>query len=191
VIYAPPKWKLSVDDYHRMGEAGIFHEDDRVELLDGDLYQMTPIGDDHIGSVNAVNYLFVRQLGDRAIVSPQNPIRLTDYSEPQPDIALLRPRSDFYGRAKAVPDDVLLLIEIARTSLDYDRLTKLPRYAAAGIVELWIVNLVDDRVEVYRGPGQDGYATCTIHYRGDVIMPASFPDVTIRVDTILGPERPA
>jgi len=186
MVYAPPKWKLSADEYERMGEVGIFHEDDRVELLDGELYEMPPIGDDHIGTVNDVNFLFVSRLGGRAVVSPQSPIRLSDNSESQPDLTVLRPREDRYRRGKARPEDVLLVIEVARSSLDYDRLTKLPRYAAAGIVEVWIVNLVDEQVEVYRDPAGDIYKTRTIHVRGDTIAPATLSDLTIRVDEILG-----
>jgi Uma2 family endonuclease len=186
MTYAPPHWKLTTDEFERMGEVGIFHEDDRVELLDGELYEMTPIGDDHIGTVNDATFLFIRRLGERAIVSPQNPIRLSDRSEPQPDLTILRPREDRYRRAKARPEDVLLIIEVARSSLDYDRQMKLPRYAAAGIVEVWIVNLVDERIEAYRDPAGGVYRTMTIHLRGESLAPAALPDLAIRVDEILG-----
>jgi Uma2 family endonuclease len=185
VVYAP-KHKLTADEYQRMGEAGILHEDDRVELLDGEIYDMPPIGDGHVGRVNALNFLLGQRLRDRVIVAVQNPIRLSDFSEPQPDIALLRPRADFYGTSKARPEDVLLLIEVAQSSVDYDRVLKLPRYAADGILEVWIVNLVDDRVEVYRDPAGDGYRTRTVHARGESLYPAALPDLTIRVDEILG-----
>ena len=186
MTYAPTHWKLTADEFERMGEVGIFDEDDRVELLDGELYEMTPIGDDHIGAVNDANSLFVRRLGDHAIVSPQNPIRLSDNSEPQPDLTILRPREDRYRRAKAGPEDALLVIEVARSSLEYDRLVKLPRYAAAGIVEVWIVNLVDDRIEAYRQPVGGVYRTITIHMRGESLAPAALPDLTVHVDEILG-----
>jgi Uma2 family endonuclease len=186
MVFAPPRWKLTADEYQRMGEIGIFHEDDRVELLDGELYEMTPIGDDHIGTVNDLTTSFARRLGDRGIVSPQNPIRLDDHSEPQPDLTLLRPREDRYRRSKARPEDVLLVVEVARSSLDYDRQTKLPRYAAAGIPEAWIVNLVDDRIEVYREPAGGVYRSITIYMRGDSLAPAALPDLTVRVDEILG-----
>ncbi len=169
-----------------MGALGILHEDERVELLDGELYEMTPIGDGHIGGVNSMNFFFGQRLGGRAIVSVQNPVRLSDFSEPQPDIALLRPRPDFYRTGKARPEDVLLLVEVADSSLDYDRLTKLPRYAAAGIVEVWIVNLVARRVEVYRDPTADGYATHTDHGRGHTLTPAALPDLAILVEEITG-----
>jgi Uma2 family endonuclease len=147
---------------------------------------MTPTGDGHIGRVNSLTYLFIRKLNERVVVSPQNPIRLSDMSEPQPDLVLLRPRSDFYGTSKAKPEDVLLLIEIAKSSLDYDRTTKLPRYAAAGIPEVWIVNLADDQLEVYRKPGEGGYGERIVLVRGDRIAPQSLLDLVLRVDEILG-----
>jgi Uma2 family endonuclease len=186
MAYAPVKRKLTVTDYHRMGEAGIITEDERVELLDGELYEMAPIGDDHIGGVNSLNYVLNRRTGDRALVSVQNPIRLSDYSEPEPDIVLLRPRADFYRTAKARPEDVLLIIEVAYSSLEYDRETKLPRYAAAGIAESWLVNLVDQRVEVHRAPVHGRYMAVSIHERGETLHPLALPDIAITVDEILG-----
>lgn len=186
MVYAPPKRKLTVDEYHRMGEVGIFHEDDRVELLDGELYEMTPIGDGHIGDVNSLNFLFSQRLGGRVIVSVQNPIRLSDYSEPEPDVVLLRPRPDFYRTGKAGPADVLLLVEVADSSLEYDRQSKLPRYAAAGIVEVWIVDVAGGVVEVYREPAGDEYAVRSVHRRGARLSPVALPDVAITVEEIVG-----
>ncbi len=186
MVYAPPRHKLTVDDYRRMGEAGIFHEDDRVELLDGEIYDMPPIGDGHMGTVNMLTNRLAWRLRERVVVSPQNPVRLSDFSEPEPDIAVLRFREDFYRTGKARPEDILLLIEVAQSSLDYDRRTKLPRYAAAGIPEVWIVNLIDDHVELYREPAGTEYALRTVHRRGAVIAPLAFPDVTLRVEEILG-----
>jgi Uma2 family endonuclease len=186
MVYAPPKRKFSVDDYYRMADAGIFHEDDRVELLDGEIYEMTPIGDGHAGTVNWLSSVFVRRLGDRVVVSPQNPVRLSDYSEPQPDVAVLRRREDFYRSGKPRPADVFLIVEVAKSSLDYDRLTKLPRYADAGIPEVWIVNLADDQLEVYRKPGEGGFGERIVLVRGDSIAPEALPDLVLRVDEILG-----
>jgi Uma2 family endonuclease len=172
---------ITADEYQRMGTVGIFHEDDRVELLDGEIYEMPPIGDSHIGTVIFLTNYFGRRLEERALVSTQNPIRLSEFSEPQPDLTLLFFRTDFYGTAKARPEDVFLLIEVAQFSLDYDRQTKLPRYAAAGIVETWIVNLIDRCIEVYRDPTADGYATRLVYRRGDTLAPFALPDLTIRV----------
>lgn len=186
MVHAPTKRKLTADEYQRMGEIGLFHEDEHVELLDGEIYEMVPVGDDRIGTVNWVNFHFGRLVGDRALMSVQNPIRISDFSEPQPDIAVLRPRADFYRGGKARAEDILLLIEVARSSLDYDRLTKLPRYAAAGIREVWIVNLVDSQVEVYREPAGDRYTVTGVHGRGEALAPSALPDVAVQVEEILG-----
>jgi Uma2 family endonuclease len=147
---------------------------------------MPPIGDDHVGGTISLTYFFSERLAGRAFVSVQNPFRLSDFSEPQPDIVLLRPRSDFYRTGKPRPEDILLLVEVAHSSLEYDRQTKIPLYAAAGIIEVWIVNLVDQQIEVYRDPQADGYATRRVHTRGEPVAPTALPDVTIRVEEILG-----
>src|SRR4026209_134436 len=128
--------QFTVHDYARMREAGILTEDDRVELLDGEIFLMSPLGPLHIAIVNRLNKLLMRQVGDDAILSIQNAVQLNDYSEPQPDVALLHPRDDYYNQALARPDDILLLIEVADTSLGYDRELKLPRYAASNIAEV-------------------------------------------------------
>ena len=186
MVYAPPRRKLTVDEYQRMGESGIFHEDERVELLDGELYEMTPLGDDHIGGVISLDFPLNQRLAGRALVSVQNPIRLSKFSEPEPDVVVLRFRPDFYRSGKARPEDIFLLIEVAESSLDYDRTTKLPRYAAAGVREVWIANLVDEQLEGYRDPAGDRYATSSIHRRGDTLAPLAFPDLVLSVEEILG-----
>lgn len=185
VVYAPLKRKLTADEYQHMGEAGIIRPDERVERLDGELYEMPPIGDGHIGKVNRANFVFSQRLAGRAIVSVQNPIRLSPFSEPQPDIAILRLRPDFYETSKARPEDVLLLADVADSSLDYDRRDKLPRYAAAGIIEVWIVNVIDRCIEVDRNPRPDGYATRGVHTRTDILTPIAIPDLAIQVEEIL------
>ena len=186
MVYAPPKRKLTVEDYHRMGEAGIFGRDERVELLDGELYTMAPIGEDHNAGVLSLSYFLNRRVGERVIVSVQGPLRLSAVSEPEPDIVLLRFRDDFYRGGHPRPEDVLLLVEVAHSSLGHDRLTKLPLYAAAGIPEVWIANLVDRQVEVYRDPTPEGYATISVHVPGDSLTPRALPDVSIRVEEIIG-----
>lgn len=185
MITAPTKRKLTVDEYHRMSELGIFGFEERVELLDGELYAMGDIGEEHGSGTLSLNYLLNRRVGERAYVNVQNPILLSDYSEPEPDITLLRPRSDFYWRAKPRPEDVLLVIEVADSSLSHDRNMKLPRYASSGIPEVWIVNLIDRCVEVYRGPAGDRYTETSIHVAGDVLHPSALPDVTIAVSEII------
>jgi Uma2 family endonuclease len=130
-VFTPTRHKLSVDDYHKLGEAGILDEDSRVELIEGELIDMAPIGPPHMMAVNRLNRLLVRAVGDLGIVSIQNPITLPPHSEPQPDIAVLRPGIDKRGAGLPGPADVLLLIEVADTTLAYDRGTKLQLYAAS------------------------------------------------------------
>ena len=169
-----------------MGETGILHEDDRVELLEGVLYEMPLTGDWHDGTVDVVSNTFVPPLGGRAIVRVQGSFRLTGGSEPEPDVLVLRYRPDFYRSTKVGPEDVLLLVEVAHSSLPYDRDFKLPLYARAGIPEVWIVNHDDQRVEVYRDPEGDGYRSATLVERGGTVAPLAFPDLAIAVDDILG-----
>src|SRR6184192_4545534 len=133
--------RFSVDEYDRMGRAGVFHEDDRMELLDGQIVEMSPIGPGHAGCVRALTSLLTRLVAGRALVSVQNPVRLGEHSEPQPDVALLVPRADAYRTAHPQPKDVLLVIEVADASLEHDRDVKVPLYAAAGVPEVWLVNL--------------------------------------------------
>ncbi|MEK7702599.1 MAG: Uma2 family endonuclease [Nitrospirota bacterium] len=146
------KRAFTSDEYHRMGEAGILSEDDRVELIEGEIIQMSPIGKHHASCVNRLNRILNMELGALAIISVQNPIRIGNFSEPQPDIVLLKPRTDFYAEQAPTAEDVLLLIEVADTSIEYDRTVKIPLYAAANISEVWIVNLQEGQVEVYSEP---------------------------------------
>jgi Uma2 family endonuclease len=174
---------LTVDEYHRMGEAGILTEDDRVELIEGELVAMAPIGSEHVSGINALNRLLVMAVGERAIVSVQNPVRLTRRSEPQPDFAVLRPR-DGYRTTLPRPEDTLLIVEVAASSLDYDRTVKLALYARAGIPEVWIVDVTAECVEVYRAPEGDAYTSVTRAGRADTVDIADMPDVRIPVDRI-------
>jgi Uma2 family endonuclease len=178
--------KLDVAEYHRMAVAGILHEDDRVELIEGELVEMAPIGSPHSGTVNSLTRLLVRVAGDRAVVSVQNPIRLGDHSEPEPDFTLLRPRVDDYRLRTPVAADVLLLIEVADSSLRYDRTVKLPLYARHGVAEVWIVDLERRTVEVYREPAGDSYGAVSREEAGAVLEPALLPGVAIPVADVLG-----
>src|SRR5579871_3101296 len=146
-------------DYHRMGEAGILGEDDRVELIDGEIRNMSPIGWTHVVIVNSYVALLSAQADKLVIVSVQNPVQLSDKSEPQPDVALWRYREDNYRKAPPTPADVLLLIEVSDTTLAYDRQEKLPRYAQAGIPEVWITNIDGEAIERYSEPQGNQYAT--------------------------------
>ena len=178
--------KLDVDEYYRMAEAGILGEDDRVELIDGEIIDMAPIGESHAATVGRLTQTLVLAFGKGGNVWPQNPVRIDRLNEPKPDIAMLRPRADFYETTKPQPADVLLLIEVADSSLAYDRTVKLPLYARSGIGEVWIVDLKRRVVDAYRQPGSEGYAN-TIAYRpGDAITLALAPEITLEVTEIFG-----
>ncbi len=174
-----------------MAEAGILHEDDRVELIEGEIVQMTPTGRRHAVCVAELTRLLVPAVGQRALLWPQNPITLPDDTEPQPDIVLLRPRADRYLQDDAHPEDVLLLVEVADTSQRYDRLVKLPLYGRAGVPEVWIVDLPGEVIEVHRGPTPSGYTKAGRAARGGTVAPAAFPDIVLSVDTILVLPAPA
>jgi Uma2 family endonuclease len=182
----PRLWRFTADQYQQMGEIGLFRKEDRVELLEGVIYQMTPIGSWHNGSISAINMMFASQLAGRAVVQVQGSFHLSPNSEPEPDLLVLRFRSDFYRSALPGPEDVLLLVEVAETSLGYDRNFKLPLYARGGIPELWIVNRRDARVEVYREPRGDAYESVNFSDSGGSISPLAFPELRIQVAEILG-----
>lgn len=178
--------RFTVDDYHKMGETGVLPPDSRVELIEGEVVEMSPIGRKHIARVNRITHLFAGRFGGRAIVSVQNPVRLDRHSEPQPDIALLCQRADFYESSVPTPADVLLLVEIADTSVEADRAVKVPLYARAGIRELWLMDIPGDAIEVYRGPGRDGYSSMTRVVRGGTLTPEAFPGEAIAAEELLG-----
>lgn len=177
---------LTVAEYHRMGEVGILTEDDRVELIEGELVAMSPIGSEHSGTVNALTRRLVLAVGDRGVVAVQNPVQLDDRSEPQPDLAVLKPREDDYRRATPRPHEVLLIIEVADSSLAYDRGVKRSLYARHGIPEFWIVNLAANAVEVCRTPAGDQYASISHVGREGILEPQLLPGAAIPVAALLG-----
>jgi Uma2 family endonuclease len=179
-------YRFTVSDYYRMAEVGILDADERVELLRGEVVEMTPIGPPHGGCVNKLIRLLVESTGQRACVSSQNPFSLDDYSEPQPDLVLARPRPDFYSEAHPRPADVLLVIEVADTSLDKDRKVKLPLYAEAGIVEVWIVDVNENVIEVWRDPSGSEYRDVRRFKPGDAITLLALEKVTLEVSDFLG-----
>jgi Uma2 family endonuclease len=185
-VVPPTKRLFTVHEYHKMGEAGILTEDDRVELIEGEIVVMPPIGEGHFGNVNRFTHLFVRNFSGQAVVHIQNPVRLGLKSEPEPDVVLLRFREDFYSGKFPEPDDVLLLVEVAESSLGYDRNTKVPLYAKAGIQECWIVDLIHRVIVVHRDPSRSRYRTVQQVKPGDSIAPLAFPDVTLAVSDLLG-----
>ena len=178
---------FTVDDYYRMAEAGILHEDDRVELIEGEIVEMPPIGSFHASIVDDMAQFFAAHLTRAQVqVRIQNPIRLSDFSEPQPDLALLRPRADRYREGHPGPEDVLLLVEISSSSTSYDRQIKLPLYAREGIAEFWLVDLEARTVEVYREPTSIGYRISQTLQTADSISPLAFPDLPLEIKDILG-----
>ena len=181
--------RLSVEDYFALGEAGVLDEDDRVELLDGRLIDMPPIGPSHSHGVDDFLELFTRRLyaddPPSARVRVQSPIQLGDYSAPEPDIVLYDPEmpKDQHPR----PEDICLVVEVADSTVEYDRKVKADRYAAAGIPEYWLVDLPGEAVDVFRQPEDDGYAERVRHRRGEELSVAALPDVTpISVEEVVG-----
>ncbi len=176
--------RFTVHDYHRMGEAGILHEDDRVELIEGEIVEMAAIGTRHFSCVNRLNRLLVRSVGDDAIVSVQNPVRLNEHTEPQPDLAVIRPRD--YRESLPTPEDVLVLIEVSDTTLAYDRNVKLPLYARASIPEVWIADLTNETLERHTGPSENAYRRVERARRKEMLASAMSPGLTLGVDAAFG-----
>lgn len=171
--------RFTADEFHRMGEAGILGEDDRVELIDGQIVPMSPIGYRHAGAIIRLTRALSRDLHDRALVSVQNPVRLGEHEEPQPDLVVLRPRPDDYTTRLPEPADVLLLVEVADSSLEHDRDLKAPLYARAGIPEYWLWDLDNRQVLVHRGPTPEGYASIETFDRASTVSPAAFPEIRL------------
>lgn len=181
-----PKRLFTVAEYYKMAEAGILGEDDRVELIEGEVVGMSPIGSRHAACVKRLSALFFERASERVMVSVQDPVRLGEHSEPQPDLALLKPRPDFYAQGHPRPEDILLLVEVAETSAGYDREVKLPLYARSAITEVWLVDLDAERIEVYRQPSPQGYQDAQRVGRGERVALVTFPDLELAVEAVLG-----
>lgn len=177
---------ISVDEYERMGKAGVFPHDKRLELLEGEIYEMSPIGSPHAACVKFLSALLNRLFNGKFIVSTQDPIRLDDFSEPQPDVALLRWRDDYYRHAHPTPADVLLVIEVADSTVESDRSYKMALYAKSGIREAWLVNLVEECVELYAEADGDAFQTVRRFVRGEVVAAQTIENLNIGVSDILG-----
>ncbi|MFY9553862.1 MAG: Uma2 family endonuclease [Blastocatellia bacterium] len=180
------KHYFNVHDYYRMAESGVLSQDQRVELIEGEIIEMSPIGSSHGGTVNRSSAFLNGKVGGIAIVSVQNPVRLDDFSEPQPDIALLRPRKDFYSETHPTPPDVLVIIEVADTSVEYDRAIKLPLYARAGIPEVWLVVLPKEVIEIHSQPTNDNYQKVQRLKRGKTLVSPTIPSLSCKVEDLLG-----
>jgi Uma2 family endonuclease len=184
VLAERPRRLFSVDEYHRMAKAGIFGPEERVELIEGEIIEMSPIGPRHAGCVINLNRLLVTRLGDRAVISPQNPVVIRPRSEPQPDMLVLRPREVSYSRAHPTPDDVLLAVEVGDTTARFDRIVKARLYARARIREYWLIDAGRESVGVFRTPEGDAYASVATVTREGSLAALAFPDVLIGVDEL-------
>jgi Uma2 family endonuclease len=175
----PARRTFTADEFERMAAAGVFGPEERVELIRGEIVEMSPIGPGHGAGVAGLNKRLVLGVGDRAVVWIQSAARAALDSVPQPDLALLRPRS--YRKANPTPPDILLVVEVAETSLRYDRTVKLRLYAEAGIPEYWVVSAADGWIEVYRSPEGPGYRERRRAGAGETVSPLAFPDVVVPV----------
>jgi Uma2 family endonuclease len=180
--------RISLNEYHRMVESGVFERDSRIELIDGELIEpMTPINPLHASATSRSVTEFVRRLGSRTLVRCQVPITLPDDSEPQPDLTVARLDASGYAKRHPGPSDIFLVVEIAESSIDFDRRTKIPLYARAEIPEVWLVNLIDDTIVVYRNPSGAEYTSIAIAKRDDTITASAFPDALFAVSDLLPP----
>ena len=191
---APCRHRLTVSDFHRMGEAGIFATGDRVELIDGEVIDMSPIGALHAAIVALLTAFLCRSVGSGVIVWCQNPIRLDEASEPEPDIALLRPRADGYMSAHPGPENVLVVIEVADTSLAYDLGVKVPLYARHGIPEAWVIDAATRQTRVFREPSAEGYRRELLVGPEETLASAVLTDdagaaVSVTLSHLLPPQR--
>jgi Uma2 family endonuclease len=185
VASEPARRLFTVQEYDRMGEVGLLGEKERVELIGGEVIAMTPIGSPHAGTVKRLNRILSAALGDRGLLGVQDPLWLSELSEPEPDVTVLRPREDFYTTGHPRPRDVLLLIELADTTEGFDREVKRPLYAAAGVPEVWVIDLPSKVVDVALDPAPDGYRDVQRVGRDGVLSPRAFPDLRIAVADLL------
>ncbi|NET28262.1 Uma2 family endonuclease [Okeania sp. SIO1I7] len=177
---------FTVDQYYKMQDAGVLTGNERVELIRGEIIKMSPMGIRHPACVKCLAELFILRLAQTVTVGIQDPVRLNNTSEPQPDVSLLQRRPDFYRTQQPQPENVFLLIEVSDTTIKYDREVKVPLYAENNIVEVWLVNLTEECLEVYRQPKGNGYEIVQTFQKGETVTIQAFPNVTFTVDEILG-----
>lgn len=181
----PKRW-ITVMEYEDMFKNGIFRQDERLELIEGEIFAMSPIGHLHARCTKFLNAFLTVMFAGRFIVSVQDPVVLGDYSEPQPDVAVLQWRSDFYGQAHPRPQDILLAIEVSDTTVSFDRKIKIPTYSKADIPETWLVNIPAERIEVYAEPVNGEYSIIKYYQRGEDAQSHTIAELKISVDEILG-----
>lgn len=180
------KRRFTVEDYHKMAEIGVFKPNEKNELINGEIILMSPIGKRHAACVSRVSELFFSRLATVASVRVQNPITLDDFSEPQPDISLVKRRSDFYQERHPQPADIFLLVEVADTTIDFDLSVKIPQYCQSGIEEVWLVDLNQNCIRVYRTPTPNGYQLIQLFTAEQTLTLGAFPEVKINIKEILG-----
>jgi Uma2 family endonuclease len=184
---ALPQRKLfTVEEYDTMIKAGVFDGKERVELIEGEFVKKMTQGDLHIGCINRLNYLLVPALLNQAVVAVQNAVRINNFSAPEPDVAILRFRPDFYSGGKARPEDILLLIEVADTTVHSDRQIKIPLYARAEVPEVWLVNLLRKIIEIYTAPKNGKYQVVKKAGKSETLSPIVLPELKIKVSDIIG-----
>ena len=181
----PTKHLTNINEWRRLGEAAIFPPESRLELINGEILEMAPIGSNHAGHLKRINKLFTRFVPDNVIISVQDPLQLGDLSEPEPDFMLLKPNADFYSSRHPTANDVLLLVEVADSSLSFDQNQKLRLYALHGIPEYWLLNLNGACLEVYRKPSGEVYAEKTTLHAGDVVTLTQLNTISIHIADIL------
>ncbi len=176
--------RITVEEYEVMYEAGVFKPDERLELINGEILKVAPMNAPHISYVIRLSRIFTERLTKRAIVSTQLPVVINEESEPEPDLSILRWRSDDYFSGKPSAQDVYAIIEVASTSLVYDRRVKLPLYARAGVPEVWIVKVQERELEVYRSPKGEAYSESRVLKPSDVVSLLAFPDVELALSEV-------
>jgi len=180
------KWHFNVDQYYRLAEVGVLKPGDRVELIEGEIVKMSPIGSPHAACLRVLHVGLNELFGRKYIVSVQSPVRLNDFSEPEPDLALLKPREDFYAERHPTPEDVVLIIEVSDTTILSDRNVKIPLYGRAGIPEAWLVNLPKKMIEVYCDLAKGRYRKCLKFKRGEILISPTVPGLSLKVSEIIG-----
>ena len=183
--FAELKHRISVHDYHRMGETGVLAPGARVELIEGEIFDMAPIGKTHASIVDRLNRMFVLATGDRAIVRVQGPVRMGEHSEPEPDVTLLRPRADYYREIAPGTADVLLIVEVSDSTQRYDRRVKVPLYARHGVPEVWVIDLENRLAHFHRNPSGDGYTDISASEQPGVTQVSALPGVAIDLAGLL------
>ncbi|WP_114313239.1 Uma2 family endonuclease [Thermus caldifontis] len=183
----PVRKRFTVEEFHRMAQAGLLGEDDRVELLEGEVWEMSPIGSRHAAAVRRLRRLFTPlEMEGVCLIAVQDPVRLSPFSEPQPDLALLQPRPNLYQEAHPGSEDILLLVDVAEASLAYDLEVKAPLYARHGVLEFWVLDLEGKRLHVFRSPSPEGYQEVQVLVPGAHIAPLAFPSFLLRVAELPG-----